>query len=338
MANTEHHGSPQRQRNIPSTQESDSKPGGKTGRRFAITTSIGAAGAAIATTAALLLSRGDRGSQTPKDPETGGNAITPTLVAPTAEALTPTPTVEKERLPYELGWESPMYGNVSFGIQKEAMEERDVPNPNVGMKGSTVKAPGIHSITLNKEGSEGFPDAEQRLNDAVLFGQYKGLQTANPETKNMTFEEYKTKVANGEDLSFTIKGFAGKSFLLSDITIDPRESVQFVYVAEPIAQLHPFDGYSFGYRKVGKTLHIEIYDWQDTNYSNNDPAKGIPSKYSATSGMSWALGILSEESVQKTGTFSFSQVSGAMPKRYKMDEFLIPYKGIDFWNSIIRAH
>jgi hypothetical protein len=248
------------------------------------------------------------------------------------------PTVDHDKLPYEIGW-SQEYKGFTLAIQKEAMQPRKVPDPRNGAGAGTLDEPGIHEITLN---TADFPDAEERVNQAKIYAMYRGWQRADSSRANVTLDEYNQKLQNGEDMTFKIKGFQGDSYITdleNPVIIDPTKDITIVAVANGGTQIHPFDGYDYGFRRAEGKLYFEMYDYRTFGLDGYmAEGQGHPLSYDFAGDMTWELSFLSETSVQEKGTYDFSQVNATIESQTFNDiqNTLIPSKNPE-WNSVIRV-
>ena len=256
-----------------------------------------AGGAAVASTAVIVggflgIDKVRNSSQNPDVEPSGFGApahtvepvstINPTETAtplPTATITpeaTPTPVVVKipdvepksiEKYPYELGYKK-TYGNVTLAITKE-MQNRTECFDTFG--GGMKPCPSMQEVFLKSDPTnDGYLDAEQRLNDGVMFGLYKGWLNSEKGNKSVLFDDFKSGVKNGKDFTFTTKGQNGSSQpqFAENITVDPRRPVTIVFVSQPSyfgskqkdTNYEPAVGFQWGYRSVKEDLYIQIFD------------------------------------------------------------------------------
>jgi hypothetical protein len=163
------------------------------------------------------------------------------------------------------------------------------------------------------------------------------LKTAEASRQNITYEQYKEKLSQGEDLTFTIKGMQGDSIVdLSTIVVDPNKEVEFVFVANGGNQLQPWkNNIGVGYREVKEKLYIEIYDW--TGGGRGEIKNSIPSAplYESSAYISAALAWMSQPSVQTEGKLDASQVNAQ--EMQVMEKLTVPYMNGDVYHGIVLA-
>jgi LysM repeat protein len=157
-------------------------------------------------------------------------APTPTLAPTPTKKPTPEPTKPSEQFPEkrpsfldEVGWREEIRTEVmGFPVSVDivtgkTLQERDWF--------------AIEKIVLNKEY---YPDAEQRVGEIVMRAHWHAWVNDNPEErKNVSFEEYMTRLKNGEDLSYeavvSAEYLTGTVRPKDPVRIDPRKPVELVY-------------------------------------------------------------------------------------------------------------
>jgi len=156
--------------------------------------------------------------------------LTSVLTPTPTEKPTPEPTKPSEQFPGkrpsfldEVGWREEIRTEVmGFPVSVDivtgkTLQERDWF--------------AIEKIVLNKEY---YPDAEQRLGEIVMRAHWHAWINDNPEErKNVSFEEYMTRLKNGEDLSYeavvSAPHLTGTVRPKDPVRIDPRKPVELVY-------------------------------------------------------------------------------------------------------------
>jgi len=149
--------------------------------------------------------------------------LTPTEEA-TSEVTTPSEQFSEKRPSFldEVGWREE--------VRTEIM---GVPVSVDIVTGKTLQERGwfaIEKIVLNKEY---YPDAEQRVGEIVMRAHWHAWVNDNPEErKNVSFEEYMTRLKNGEDLSYeavvSAEYLTGTIQPKDPVSIDPRKPVELI--------------------------------------------------------------------------------------------------------------
>lgn len=236
----------------------------------------------------------------------------PTQVIPTPE--NPQPTVEAtkvpEKSPYEFSWEK-KFGDVTVRIEDKLQTRTECPDPSVSSKSATMVAcPAMHEITLN---NDKIPDAEQRLTNGITYGLYNAWKSADESRKSISLETYKEKLNKGEDLSFTARGFQGRSFLPTDIKVNPTDEIYIDWLAQPASIIRPYTTAGYGYRKVNNEFHVEIYDFTAAGMGDMNPVHGIPQNSAASFSVGTAIAFLSNYNLQLNGVHNQQDINQITP-------------------------
>ncbi len=233
-------------------------------------------------------------------------ATQPPMFTPEA---TPEPiiTKEPEKSPYEFSWETNI-GDTTIRIEDKLATRTECPDPTTSFKNATmVPCFGVSELVIDKEN---FPNVEEDMKETAIRAFYIAWKNKDESRKSVTLEEYKEKLNNNEDLSFTAWGFEGDSFLPSDIIISPKDKVYLDLLAQPSPIITPFNGLGNGYRKINDEIHLEVFSAGIGN--PNQPDKNI-----ATTGLYvQALSYLTNYETLKKGhissTAEFQQFSDVM--------------------------
>lgn len=142
----------------------------------------------------------------------------------------PTPEEQVNTYGYEIGWENGPFGDVTLSLEKDLFER---------------KSNWVHTVKVDTDPTTGFPDAEDRLNNGIRFGMYRGWQSNDPEGRSgVTPEDFNDMLAAGEDLSFHVLGKKGTSITATEIDINPADPVRVVWLSDWTLAEHKKSPYS----------------------------------------------------------------------------------------------
>ncbi|MBI4080811.1 MAG: hypothetical protein HY430_03530 [Candidatus Levybacteria bacterium] len=175
-------------------------------------------------------------------PQTG----LPAQEAEVTQVPLPTPEQQREEYGYEIEWENGPFGNVTLCIEKNLFE---------------AETNWMHKIELNTDPETGFPDAQDRLNDAIRLGMYRAWQSNKPETRNdVSLEEFTDKLEAGKNMRFKAKGRKGTDPFQSEITIDPADPLRLVWLGTPgHAMYDKYGGRSEGFTSNNNETRLEFW-------------------------------------------------------------------------------
>lgn len=281
-----------------------------------------------------LLNRGNSQDLQNPDPTTGVSGEVTQVDPGKTHEINPSPTVEAtltpkvEKYPLELGKEKTL-GSTSFGITSSLMNE--------GVKiiaGSTdTRLEGI-KLTDVRLNTEDYPDAEKRLNDAIMTGHYRAWQSQNPDKKDLSYEGYVQKVNNGEDLSYTLLGYKGEDILdVGEIKVDPRKQVRVVLLSSPSTLITPFAGDNYGYRSVNDELVIELFDYKAFKITSGALAGNT--SYNLSLSLAWALALMSDREVQEKRELPSDRYAENAARGLEIGNYLMPEVKQKVANSIL---
>ncbi|MBI5045221.1 MAG: twin-arginine translocation signal domain-containing protein [Candidatus Levybacteria bacterium] len=212
----------------------------------------------------------------------------------------PTPEVQKEQYGYEIGYEnenSP-FGNVTLCIEKNLFE---------------APTNWMHAIDLNTDPETGFPDAVDRLNNAIRLGMYRGWQSNKPESRaDVTFDEWVTKLEAGDNVKFRAKGRKGTEPVPEEITIDPADPVRLVWLGLPGHALYSkYSGHSEGFTSGNGETRLEFwtnhYDVPGNGDYSGDREQYQMHKFQASEFLGFALTIMSVPELQEQKSITAEQ-------------------------------
>ncbi len=296
------------------------------------------------------------GTETPTATETV--VETPTVtetpsVTPTPETPTPTETPVESELPYEIGWEMTV-GNVTLAVTKDMQERTECESLYGNGKVEACKA--MSEFYLN---TEDYPDASERLQEAVRLGLYtawinQGQEGSVDDRKETSFEQFKEELTNGEgkDFSFFVTGLRnvnGKN-VSGLIKIDPRnDRIGFVWLRgkDPSSEEASENAYTIineaaglGVREAndenGRIVYLEIDSWASPGEASDVPEKNwFPSRSAASTNIEISLAYLGDSKFQIP---SFTTGPEELVKEMtKFDNLLVPDKSDINWNGVVRA-
>jgi len=298
---------------------------------------VGAVAGALAVAAGGFLGfnkirSGDDGGERPgviiTNPTLKPTEPAPTIVpTKTPEAPTATQTPEVEKYPREMG-STYTFGNTTFEFSKTLQET------GVDYFGEKIK---VNEVYLN---TESYPDAEEKLNEGIMYGQYLAWKTGQEGREGVTFEEFKQRVDSGEDMSYTIFGYKEDAALdYGEVKVDPLKPVHIVLLDGP-APVIKLGINAWGYRVLNGELYIEMYDQKGYEVNDDTPNRAYAAQALATN-LEWALALLSDREAQERKGLVYSGNDEFMTKYidriYEFDRFFIPSKTPTFWNSILRV-
>ena len=211
---------------------------------------------------------------------------------PTPEPTPPDPETQRvlDRL-YDIGW-AEKWGKATFAVTK-GMQEREECFYHGG-RNEFLPCSSIDSIQLNLED---YPDAIERQNEGIDYFFYTTWKEQNE--SNITFEEYKNRVDNGEQLYIEIAATTeGKK--VSKHPINVNSGITFVYVEDDsnnITALTTTQGY--GFRVVDRQLIVEMHSFGAGGVGETNEAQANPSKYGVALDLAWALTFMSDQGIQR---------------------------------------
>jgi hypothetical protein len=245
---------------------------------------------------------------------------------PTPEPTPPDPEVQSvlDRL-YEIGW-AEKWGKATFAVTK-GMQEREECFYRGG-RNEFLPCSSIDSIQLNLED---YPDAIERQNEGIDYFFYTTWKEQNE--SNITFEEYKNRVDNGEQLYIEIAATTeGKK--VSKHPINVNSGITFVYVEDNsnnITTLTTAHGY--GFRVINGQLIVEMHSFGAGGVGNNNEAQANPSKFGVALEVVWALTFMSDQGIQRQlellidGQVSASESMTRMFERLNiLGDYFIPFQ------------
>lgn len=210
----------------------------------------------------------------------------------------PTPEVQKEQYGYEIEWENGPFGNVTLCIEKNLFE---------------AETNWMHGIDLNTDPETGYPDAADRVNNAIRLGMYRAWQSNKPETRDdVTLEEFNAKVEAGDNVKFKAKGRKGTEPVPEDITINPADPVRLVWLGMPGFAMHDkYGGHSEGFTSNNNETRLEFwtehYDVPGNGDYGGDAEQYQFHKIQASQYLNLALTIMSVPELQDEGSITPEQ-------------------------------
>jgi len=215
---------------------------------------------------------------------------TPTEI-PTPEPTPPDPEVQRilDRL-YDIGW-AEKWGKATFAVTKGMQERTEC---FYYPKNEMLPCSSIESVALNLAD---YPDAIERQEEGINYFFYTTWKEQN--SSDITFEEYKNRINNDEQLYITIAA-TGETKDVSKYSINVNSGITFVYVEDDennIAGLTTTQGY--GFRVIDGQLIVEMHSFGAGRVGNYTEETAMPAKYGVAVDVAWALTLMSDQGFQR---------------------------------------